>query len=1024
MRTQLKPHNKSAYQKVMKAFETSDRTCVVHPTGTGKSYIIAAVSESYNKVLILGPNNFVLDQVHDVLKWRKRGVEYMTYQTLTLTGNPDTDYDLICLDEFHRAGAPMWGVAVDELLEKNLQAKVLGTTATHIRFRNNERNMADELFHGNIASHITIAEAWTKFSILPIPRYVSGLFRWDKTVNEAVERIERSRNLSDEEKRLRIFRIKNTSLHWELSYGMPAILRKHLDKDARRIIIFCAHIESIEQMREEVTGWFREAGFTIASTCIMHSKLTDGDQRRQMQQFEDDTDKGVKLMFSVDMLNEGIHVPNVNAVLMLRTTSSRIIYMQQMGRCLTAANTAKPLVLDMVDNITTTTAIKDLLAEFDALEIPMAQSEGREPRKFEVNDYLLGVRDLIEKLVPEAYTIEERLQIINDFVEQYGRLPKNTEPEYKHWKYLIHYALDNPQVQALAERFRRQNRSDKEAAFRKFYEENNRFPKLTNSSDEEAWLHRWFAGQCKRYPENPFVQEMMAKEKGRIENEKEQKRRQCVEAVERKMAEGAKGASTMREFCWLSAHYPQHPDTLELRRKYVKTIQRERRRMTLEETRQAIRDFATKNDRWPSHVTKMSEEERHLSHRFSNHREKLLEDDDFRQLYEYYRDRDKPVFEEYYTTVIDFCHKYDQAPNPYSRKGIHAETEEEELKAFACWTWLKKNHPDDERVKAIQRDYSNRTLREQEIKHRVEKLTMFVTEKQRQPNTYYGEEENKLSTYLNSLRNPPYCERDDVKQLLALVDSVKPVCEDEDALLAEYIDFCESHKKIPSRFSKDPYEVELYKRTEKRKVLKKNPKYLEIRDRYKHRRMDKDEEKRIVTEHCENTGRQPSKGSCSPEVYRAWKNIKRFDKEFAAEIQKKYAVHGNWTDEDTDRYADQMIAFLRENNRRPNADKGETRLLNILSMLLRTKGDHPKVALIKELLGQLPPPVYSPKYFTDKQRNLRNNGKQKYGYVTVKDKGKDPSHRYVIYYTSDTRRNKIFEQSCKENELEIKEWKE
>ena len=50
MRTQLLSHNKTAYQKVMRAFETADRTCVVHPTGTGKSYLIAAVSESFMKL--------------------------------------------------------------------------------------------------------------------------------------------------------------------------------------------------------------------------------------------------------------------------------------------------------------------------------------------------------------------------------------------------------------------------------------------------------------------------------------------------------------------------------------------------------------------------------------------------------------------------------------------------------------------------------------------------------------------------------------------------------------------------------------------------------------------------------------------------------------------------------------------------------------------------------------------------------------------------------------------------------------
>ena len=52
MITDLLPHNRKAYQNIMKAFETSDRTCVVHPTGTGKSYLIAAVSESFGRVLV------------------------------------------------------------------------------------------------------------------------------------------------------------------------------------------------------------------------------------------------------------------------------------------------------------------------------------------------------------------------------------------------------------------------------------------------------------------------------------------------------------------------------------------------------------------------------------------------------------------------------------------------------------------------------------------------------------------------------------------------------------------------------------------------------------------------------------------------------------------------------------------------------------------------------------------------------------------------------------------------------------
>ena len=173
-----------------------------------------------------------------------------------------------------------------------------------------------------------------------------------------------------------------------------------------------------------------------------------------MRGFEADNDSGVKLMFCVDMLNEGVHVPRVSAVLMLRTTSSRIIYMQQMGRCLTAANTEKPLVLDMVDNITTTTAIKGLQDEFEQMEAIQAEHEHREPRKFEVIDYTIGVKKLIDKLVPHDvcyWGAEERLAIVVPFSDEKKRLPSHSlEPEiYKHWSWLLSHAKDHPEVQRL-----------------------------------------------------------------------------------------------------------------------------------------------------------------------------------------------------------------------------------------------------------------------------------------------------------------------------------------------------------------------------------------------------------------------------------------------------------------------------------------------------------------------------------------------------------------------------------------------
>lgn len=439
MRTQLLSHNKIAYRKVMKAFETSDRTCVVHPTGTGKSYLIAAVSESYKRVLILAPNIFVLNQVREVLSWRKDDVEYMTYTTLMLSDDTRTDYDLVCLDEFHRAGAPEWGDAVINMLKVNPHAKVLGTTATPVRDCDDNRNMADELFDGNIASVMSIAEAWNR-NILPVPTYVTGLFDFNAATNDLQQKINTSKYLTNTEKHRRLTRLNNMRLDWERSEGMPHILRKYLDDQCRRVLVFCASVDLLEQMERTVCGWFRKAGFTLSDVCLLHTYLSDRQQEQAMANFQSDKGNGIKLMFSVNMLNEGVHVPRVNAVLMLRTTSSRIVYMQQLGRCLTAANTDKPVVFDMVDNMTQTNIIHVIREEFNQLEQLNNESEDI-PREFVIHDHCRSYREMVFELSKGTTnnwnSDEEVVERILQFINQHGRLPLSNTTHEERKLYLL-----------------------------------------------------------------------------------------------------------------------------------------------------------------------------------------------------------------------------------------------------------------------------------------------------------------------------------------------------------------------------------------------------------------------------------------------------------------------------------------------------------------------------------------------------------------------------------------------------------
>ena len=773
MRTKLLPHNKTAYKKVTDALATSDRTCVIHPTGTGKSYLIAAVSESYRKVLILGPNRFVLGQVHDVLKWRKHGVEYMTYKMATLTESPHTDYDLICLDEFHRAGAPEWGDAVIRLLEMNTGAKVLGTTATNIRYLDDERDMADELFHGNIASHITIAEAWSR-SILPIPRYVSGLFRWDKTFSETKERINRSRRIGKEEKRERIFRLTNARLHWEKSYGMPAILRRHLDHDARRIIVFCSSIERLDQMRQETVGWFREAGFAIADTCIMHSGLTVAAQHEQMRSFESNAGDGVKLMFSVDMLNEGIHVPNVSAVIMLRTTASRIVYLQQMGRCLTAANSEKPIVLDMVDNITTTTAVKDVADEFNALEIPLAEREGREPRRFEIHDYTLGVKELIDRLVPgapEQIPFEERLAMATAFCEKHGRVPgkRDERKESSNWHILIHKYKGEPEVTALRNKYSTFFAIPKEERMRRFAdfcEKNNRLP--ARKDGEEYKNYEALMNVC--HDEIRPYQEKFGKFKT-FAQRFEQLRR-FVEANDRFPSE----LDGSQEYCNYRAlrRCHRHTSSQELHALIVKYDPR-----TLEEVKQALLEYCAEFGRLPRNNVG-TKRERMLYNRMARRRTELFKFPELAAM----RVRE-PIL-----PIEKKIEKMQEFVARHGRKPLMSE------KGRRTWNLMVQQGKDDPRVKELVEACSDDP--KVNMRRYIGPLADFVRREQRAPSTMKGKEERYLYNIYSHIRSK-YADHPDVAALLAEIARAEasrkhPI----DILLDEVEAFAEENGRLPS----------------------------------------------------------------------------------------------------------------------------------------------------------------------------------------------------------------------------------
>lgn len=67
--------------------------------------------------------------------------------------------------------------------------------------------------------------------------------------------------------------------------------------------------------------------------------------------FKADTSQYLKLLYCIDMFNEGVHVKAVDGIILLRSTISPIIYKQQIGRALSAEKKKNAVIFDVVLNI-------------------------------------------------------------------------------------------------------------------------------------------------------------------------------------------------------------------------------------------------------------------------------------------------------------------------------------------------------------------------------------------------------------------------------------------------------------------------------------------------------------------------------------------------------------------------------------------------------------------------------------------------------------------------------------------------
>ena len=299
------------------------KALLISATGTGKTYLAAfAVQKSApRRVLFLVHREQILKQAAQTFQHVLGNIDIgflsgthkdfsapYLFSTISMMAKDDilsqftpTYFDYIIIDETHRAGAKSYRKILNYFKPQFL----LGMTATPNR---SDGFDIYKLFDYNIAYEIHLKEAMQENMLCPFHYF--GIT--DITIdNQEIDDISSFNLLTSDERVEHI--IKKAQF-----YGYSGERVKGL--------IFCRNIEEAHLLSQK----FNEKGFYTTTLCGEDSQETRENALSRLEQ--SNRQNGLDYIFTVDIMNEGIDIPAVNQIIMLRPTKSSIIFVQQMGR--------------------------------------------------------------------------------------------------------------------------------------------------------------------------------------------------------------------------------------------------------------------------------------------------------------------------------------------------------------------------------------------------------------------------------------------------------------------------------------------------------------------------------------------------------------------------------------------------------------------------------------------------------------------------------------------------------------------
>ena len=308
-----------ALQKLRENGES--RALVISATGTGKTYLAAFNTKNVNpkRMLFLVHREQILRQAQadfqkvlgfspeetSIFRSRenieKKRFVFATIQTVSRPYNLEHldpyAFDYIIIDEAHRIGGETYSTVIEHFKPKYL----LGLTATPER---SDTFNVFEKFNYNVAYEIRLQQALEEKMLAPFLYFgVSDIFEEGIAIDDR-------------------YNFYNLTSDARVQHILDKISFYGLSDQATRGLIFCSR-------KDEARELSRKLNLAGLRTAVLTGEDSQDVRQQRILELES---ASIEYILTVDIFNEGVDIPSINQIIMLRGTESSIVFIQQLGR--------------------------------------------------------------------------------------------------------------------------------------------------------------------------------------------------------------------------------------------------------------------------------------------------------------------------------------------------------------------------------------------------------------------------------------------------------------------------------------------------------------------------------------------------------------------------------------------------------------------------------------------------------------------------------------------------------------------